>query len=40
MTTPELYVDFNEMLAPDLLLLSSEDCKTAATGEQISLQAG
>lgn len=40
MSKPELYVDFNEMLAPDLVLLSAEDCKAAATGEPISLQAG
>lgn len=40
MIKPELYVDFNEMLAPDLVLLSAEDSKAAATGEPISLQAG
>lgn len=40
MHLPEIYVDFNEMLAPDLVLLSAEDSKTATTGEQISLRAG
>jgi hypothetical protein len=40
MSKPELYVEFNEMLAPDLVLLSAEDSKAAATGEQISLHAG
>lgn len=36
----EMYVDFNEMLAPNLVLLSATDSKVAATGEQISLRAG
>ena len=40
MRIPELYVDFNEMLAPNLVLLSAADSKVAATGEQISLRAG
>ena len=40
MGIPELYVDFNEMLEPDLVLLSAADGKVAVTGEQISLRAG
>ena len=40
MGIPELYVDFNEMLEPDLVLLSAADSKVAVTGEQISLRAG
>lgn len=30
MTKPMLYVDFNEMLEPDLVLLSTSDTKTAS----------
>jgi hypothetical protein len=40
MAKPELYVDFNEMLAPDLVLLSADDSKVAATGEPVLLRAG
>ena len=37
---PRLYVDFNEMLAPDLVLLSRRDAKPDANGEMIHLYEG
>lgn len=38
MRKPRLYVDFNEMLEPDLVLLSAEDAKRDATGELVQLR--
>lgn len=35
-----LYVDFNEMLERDLVLLSKTDTKIASNGEVVSLSAG
>ncbi|WP_026685656.1 hypothetical protein [Azovibrio restrictus] len=40
MTKPMLYVDFNEMLEPDLVLLSTSDTKTASNGALVTLEAG
>src|SRR5215472_9440831 len=37
---PRLYVDFNEMLAPDLVLLSRHDAKPDANGEMVHLSEG
>ncbi|BAM88767.1 conserved hypothetical protein [Bradyrhizobium oligotrophicum S58] len=37
---PRLYVDFNEMLAPDLVLLSRHGAKRDANGEMIHLYEG
>jgi hypothetical protein len=37
---PRLYVDFNETLAPDLILLSRHDAKPDANGEMIHLYEG
>src|SRR5579859_3891796 len=38
--TPRLYVDFNELLAPDLVLLSQHDTKVDANGDVIQLYEG
>ena len=35
---PRLYVDFNEMLEPNLVLLSAEDAKRDVSGELIQLR--
>lgn len=40
MTKPMLYVDFNEMLEPNLVLLSATDTKTASNGTVVSLSDG
>jgi hypothetical protein len=40
MTKPMLYVDFNEMLEPDLVLLSVNDAKIASNGAVVSLSEG
>jgi len=40
MTSSMLYVDFNEMLAPNLVLLSATDTKTASDGVVVSLNEG
>lgn len=40
MTVPILYVDFNEMLAPDLVLLSAGDAKKAYDGTVVVLREG
>jgi hypothetical protein len=37
---PRLSVDFNEMVAPDLVLLSRHDAKPDANGEMIHLYEG
>jgi hypothetical protein len=37
---PRIYVDFNEMLAPDLFLLSKSDTKADSSGNQIQLFEG
>ena len=37
---PRLYVDFNEMVAPDLVLLSQTDSKEDSNGNPISLVEG
>jgi hypothetical protein len=40
MTKPMLYVDFNEMLEPNLVLLSATDAKTASNGTVVLLSDG
>ena len=40
MSTPRLYVDFNEMLDRDLVLLSKDDTKTDSHGSVIHLSEG
>jgi hypothetical protein len=40
MTRPLLYVDFNEMLEPDLVLLSAADTKLDANGNVVALSDG
>ncbi len=40
MIKPMLYVDFNEMLEPNLVLLSVTDTKIASNGEIVSLSGG
>jgi len=40
MCKPRLYVDFNEMLEPDLVLLSAGDMKTDSSGTEIHLHQG
>jgi hypothetical protein len=40
MTKPMLYVDFNEMLEPNLVLLSVTNTKTASNGMVVSLSDG
>ena len=40
MKEPRLYVDFNEMLAPDLVLLSKEDTKVDSHGHVVHLREG
>ena len=40
MTKPMLYVDFNELLAPDLVLLSAADTKVDVQGRAIPLVDG
>lgn len=37
---PRLYVDFNELLAPDLVLLSRHDAKPDVNGEMVHLYEG
>jgi hypothetical protein len=37
---PRLHVDFNEMVAPDLVLLSRHDARVDANGEMIHLYEG
>jgi hypothetical protein len=37
---PRLYVDFNEMLAPDLFLLSDQSVKLDSSGRSIALHPG
>lgn len=37
---PMLYVDFNELLEPDLVLLSATDTKIASNGEVVSMHSG
>ena len=37
---PRIYVDFNEMLDKDLVLLSKEDSKVDSTGNMIALTEG
>lgn len=39
-SVPTLYVDFNEMLDGDLVLLSQGDTKTTADGRSVSLYEG
>ncbi|MFC4314202.1 hypothetical protein ACFPN2_34370 [Steroidobacter flavus] len=38
MPNPQLYVDFNEMLEPDLVLLSAEDTKRDVAGALVQLR--
>lgn len=40
MKQPMLYVDFNEMLESNLVLLSTEDTKPDSSGEAVSLHEG
>ncbi len=40
MNKPIIYVDFNEMVEPDLVLLSQGDMKTDLSGNQIFLYEG
>ena len=40
MKKPMLYVDFNEMLESNLVLLSAGDTKTDSRGEVVSLREG
>lgn len=40
MDRPRLYIDFNEMLEPDLCLLARSDFKTDSSGANIALHAG
>lgn len=40
MDRPRLYVDFNEMLEPDLVLLSQTDTKVDSSGATIALSEG
>jgi hypothetical protein len=40
MKKPMLYVDFNELLAPDLVLLSAADTKIDVQGREVSLRDG
>ena len=40
MKKPMVYVDFNEMLDSNLVLLSAHDTKTAANGDVVSLYEG
>ena len=40
MSKPMLYVDFNEMLGPDLVLLSAADTKLDLNGSVVSLSNG
>jgi hypothetical protein len=40
MTQPLLYVDFNEMLESDLVLLSAADTKLDANGNVVALRDG
>lgn len=40
MNKPVLYVDFNEMLEPNLVLLSVEDARNDIKGNPISLREG
>ena len=40
MKKPMLYVDFNEILESNLVLLSAEDTKTDSRGEAVSLHKG
>jgi hypothetical protein len=37
---PRLYVDFNEMLEPDLVLLSQKDVEMDSSGQRIHLYEG
>ena len=37
---PRLYVDFNELLAPDLVLLSQHDTKRDTNGNMVHLHEG
>jgi hypothetical protein len=40
MTEPMIYVDFNEMLEPNLVLLSATDTKIASNNETVHLSEG
>ncbi|NUM59016.1 MAG: hypothetical protein HUU56_10315 [Bdellovibrionaceae bacterium] len=40
MTMPMLYVDFNEVLEPNLVLLSATDTKIASDGTVVTLSEG
>jgi hypothetical protein len=40
MPTPSFRIDFNERLAPDLVLLSKGDLREAADGEMVNLIEG
>ena len=40
MTKPSFCVDFNEMLEPNLVLLSATDTKIASDGSVVSLSSG
>jgi len=40
MDKPRVYVDFNEMLEPDLFLLSKDDLTVDSAGNEIALREG
>lgn len=40
MDRPRIYIDFNEMLEPDLCLLAQGDSRTDSSGADIALHAG
>jgi hypothetical protein len=40
MDKPRIYVDFNEMLEPNLFLLSKDDTKLDSEGNKVSLREG
>ena len=40
MDKPMLYVDFNEMVEPNLVLLSAQDTKNDSFGKSVSLREG
>ncbi len=40
MNRPRLYVDFNELIEPNLVALSKDDTKLTLTGENILLREG
>jgi len=40
MKLPRISVDFNEMVEPDLVLLSKTDCRTDSSGKTVLLHEG